>query len=543
MTTSRGLHADLSSIHHIEEEEEEEETITAVGEGYHESADLVNKYLDYYSTTTTTAATISADTTKVAAAPATPRPKELFATATRATSTSTESTAVSVSQQMRPGKGAAGSSGHRSSESSMGDSAAAAARVLAALQDRTGIAASGGAGGAASASAAEAGSALWQPIQTPAARIQSSTSTPRQNHSAFDAGAREGSAPLPGSFDSNMHRRPDMGFLALLNSAAAYVAESSSSSAAATTSAATAAAAATVPQQNSAHSYRGSISHDGGNRQQGAGDNSINNGSSGSSSAAYLAHSELLAGNSLTLSRINNGFVGHVAGGSRNGQPSTATDTSAAAGFASAHYDPSLSNAAAYRDLAQALQHIAATTGGTNSALMASGADAQQQQHLFGSNAENAHSHFGHHGHGLTASVIRQDGLLPQASQFSTHPRHGTAKGGSAATPLGSTSASKRKRKDGGSNSSSNSTPMHTPAKRKTGHAADRQASLTVSTNSAEVRRAARKWSEEETENLLQGCSKYGVGAWKKILDDPRFTFNNRTSVDLKDRFRTIRAQ
>ncbi|KAJ2661478.1 hypothetical protein IWW48_002345 [Coemansia sp. RSA 1200] len=548
MTTSRGLQADISSIHHTEEEEEEE-TITAVGEGYHESADLVNKFLDYYSTTTTTTTTISADTIKAAAVTDTPRPKELFASATRATSTSTESTAVSVSQQMRPGKGTTGSSGQstdteaaggnsgsssRSSESSMGDSAAAAARVLAALQDRTGIATSSGggagAGGTASASAAEAGPTLWQPIQTPAAKIQSSTSTPRQNHSAFDASAREGSAPLPGSFDSNMHRRPDMGFLALLNSAAAYVAESSSSAAAA----ATTATAATVPQENSAHNYRGSISHDGGNRQQGASDNI--NGSS-SSSAAYLEHSELLADNSLTLSGINNGFVGHVAGGSRNGQTSTATGTNATAGFASAHYDPSLSNAAAYRDLAQALQHIAATTSGTNSALMASGIETQQQQqHLFGSNAEHAPNHIGH---GLTASAIRQDGLLPQANQFSTHPRHGTAKSGSVATPLGSTSASKRKRKDG----SSNSTPMHTPAKRKTSHASDHQANLSVSANSAEVRRAARKWSEEETENLLQGCSKYGVGAWKKILDDPSFTFNSRTSVDLKDRFRTIRAQ
>ncbi|PIA16502.1 hypothetical protein COEREDRAFT_30427, partial [Coemansia reversa NRRL 1564] len=57
----------------------------------------------------------------------------------------------------------------------------------------------------------------------------------------------------------------------------------------------------------------------------------------------------------------------------------------------------------------------------------------------------------------------------------------------------------------------------------------------------SDIRRAARKWTDEETENLLQGCSKYGVGAWKKILDDPTFAFNSRTSVDLKDRFRTIR--
>ncbi|KAJ1919054.1 hypothetical protein H4219_002208 [Mycoemilia scoparia] len=58
-----------------------------------------------------------------------------------------------------------------------------------------------------------------------------------------------------------------------------------------------------------------------------------------------------------------------------------------------------------------------------------------------------------------------------------------------------------------------------------------------------EARRAARRWSEVETEALIQGCLRHGVGAWKKILDDADFKFNNRTSVDLKDRFRTIRAQ
>ncbi|KAJ2401110.1 hypothetical protein GGI23_001613 [Coemansia sp. RSA 2559] len=109
------------------------------------------------------------------------------------------------------------------------------------------------------------------------------------------------------------------------------------------------------------------------------------------------------------------------------------------------------------------------------------------------------------------------------------------AKFGSATTPQGPTSASKRKRKNG----SSDDAPFQTPAKRKNSQALDQSKLATLS----EARRAARKWTEEETDNLLKGCSKYGVGAWKKILDDPNFTFNSRTSVDLKDRFRTIRAQ
>ncbi|PQE06197.1 hypothetical protein CJF30_00005132 [Rutstroemia sp. NJR-2017a BBW] len=51
--------------------------------------------------------------------------------------------------------------------------------------------------------------------------------------------------------------------------------------------------------------------------------------------------------------------------------------------------------------------------------------------------------------------------------------------------------------------------------------------------------RARRKWTEEETNNLLLGVHKYGVGKWSEILEDPAFSFNNRSGVDLKDRFRT----
>ncbi|KAI1460075.1 hypothetical protein F4805DRAFT_465708 [Annulohypoxylon moriforme] len=55
-------------------------------------------------------------------------------------------------------------------------------------------------------------------------------------------------------------------------------------------------------------------------------------------------------------------------------------------------------------------------------------------------------------------------------------------------------------------------------------------------------RRAAkprRKWSEEETNHLLLGVSKHGVGRWTDILEDPEYRFNERTAGDLKDRFRT----
>jgi len=62
------------------------------------------------------------------------------------------------------------------------------------------------------------------------------------------------------------------------------------------------------------------------------------------------------------------------------------------------------------------------------------------------------------------------------------------------------------------------------------------------STNKEKKRKdvkARKKWTEEETNNLLLGVHKYGVGKWSDILDDPDFIFNDRSGVDLKDRFRT----
>lgn len=48
-----------------------------------------------------------------------------------------------------------------------------------------------------------------------------------------------------------------------------------------------------------------------------------------------------------------------------------------------------------------------------------------------------------------------------------------------------------------------------------------------------------RKWSEAETNHLLLGVNKHGVGQWTFILEDPEFEFNERSAGDLKDRFRT----
>jgi hypothetical protein len=36
------------------------------------------------------------------------------------------------------------------------------------------------------------------------------------------------------------------------------------------------------------------------------------------------------------------------------------------------------------------------------------------------------------------------------------------------------------------------------------------------------------------------GSRRHSVGNWKKILSDPEFSFNERTEVDLKDKWRII---
>ncbi|KAF4457311.1 myb dna- containing protein [Fusarium austroafricanum] len=48
-----------------------------------------------------------------------------------------------------------------------------------------------------------------------------------------------------------------------------------------------------------------------------------------------------------------------------------------------------------------------------------------------------------------------------------------------------------------------------------------------------------RKWTEGETNHLLLGVNRHGVGKWTSILEDTDFKFNDRTAGDLKDRFRT----
>ncbi|EFR02507.1 MYB DNA-binding domain-containing protein [Nannizzia gypsea CBS 118893] len=51
-------------------------------------------------------------------------------------------------------------------------------------------------------------------------------------------------------------------------------------------------------------------------------------------------------------------------------------------------------------------------------------------------------------------------------------------------------------------------------------------------------RKRARKWTDEETYDLLRGVVRCGVGNWAVILAQTDLHFNDRTSANLKDRFR-----
>ncbi len=48
-----------------------------------------------------------------------------------------------------------------------------------------------------------------------------------------------------------------------------------------------------------------------------------------------------------------------------------------------------------------------------------------------------------------------------------------------------------------------------------------------------------RKWTQEEIEQLESGVEEFGEGQWAKILLSR--DFNDRTSIDLKDKWRNMK--
>ena len=86
-------------------------------------------------------------------------------------------------------------------------------------------------------------------------------------------------------------------------------------------------------------------------------------------------------------------------------------------------------------------------------------------------------------------------------------------------------------------------TPAKAAASTTSSEGAEKNSASGSNGGSARVKRRAakprRKWSEEETNHLLLGVHRHGVGKWTSILEDPEYKFNDRTAGDLKDRFRT----
>ncbi|KAK6008584.1 hypothetical protein QM012_000487 [Aureobasidium pullulans] len=66
-------------------------------------------------------------------------------------------------------------------------------------------------------------------------------------------------------------------------------------------------------------------------------------------------------------------------------------------------------------------------------------------------------------------------------------------------------------------------------------------ASAEVIQETSEKRSRRNIWTEQETNDLLAGVSRFGIGNWKKILLCSDYQFHKRTAVDLKDRFRVCR--
>ena len=44
-------------------------------------------------------------------------------------------------------------------------------------------------------------------------------------------------------------------------------------------------------------------------------------------------------------------------------------------------------------------------------------------------------------------------------------------------------------------------------------------------TTKPRTRRSRLRWTDAETEHLIDGCNRHGVGNWKKILNDPAYHF------------------
>jgi len=56
-----------------------------------------------------------------------------------------------------------------------------------------------------------------------------------------------------------------------------------------------------------------------------------------------------------------------------------------------------------------------------------------------------------------------------------------------------------------------------------------------------QAKKRRRVWSTQEENDLNAGIDKHGAGKWKEILTDNEYSFDDRTVVNLKDKFRSMK--
>ena len=52
-----------------------------------------------------------------------------------------------------------------------------------------------------------------------------------------------------------------------------------------------------------------------------------------------------------------------------------------------------------------------------------------------------------------------------------------------------------------------------------------------------------KKWTTEEEESIVSGVEKFGIGRWAEIRDEYKNVFQNRSSVDIKDKYRNLQKK
>ena len=53
----------------------------------------------------------------------------------------------------------------------------------------------------------------------------------------------------------------------------------------------------------------------------------------------------------------------------------------------------------------------------------------------------------------------------------------------------------------------------------------------------------ASEWTTEEEESIISGVEKFGIGRWAEIRDEYKNVFQNRSSVDIKDKYRNLQKK